>query len=68
MIDAESGGQLEIVLDGGTFEQYRAAFAARLCELGASFKRAQSRYVTIGSDGDAEAFILRELRNVGVVG
>jgi len=68
MIDAESGGQLEITLDGATFERYRTAFGERLAALAAAFKRAQGRYLSVGSDSDPDRFILRELRNAGVVG
>ena len=67
VVDAETGEEIEVTLDAGTLDRYRAAFAERTEELRSSFARRQCRYIMTRTDIDLRRFVLRELRAAGVI-
>jgi uncharacterized protein (DUF58 family) len=67
MIDAETGEEVEVMLDPPTLARYRAAFADWATALREGFKRREARYFRISSATDLERLFMRDLRAAGLI-
>ena len=67
MVDAETGEELELVLDSSAVRRYRAAFAEWTAALKRSFTRRQGRYFLVSTATSVQDFFLKDLRAAGII-
>lgn len=67
LIDAETGEQVELVLDEVTLQSYKVAYAERCEQLRLQFVRRGGQYFRVRTDTDLRDFCMRTLRASGTI-
>ncbi len=67
LIDAESGHEMELLIDQNTINCYRRAFAAWQERLRRQFSQVLGRYLLVRSDANLEHLLMRDWRRMGLI-